>query len=63
MEFDDIKKLQEVADEYSIPLKTLQSRLDSRNLIEGVDCKRLGRRMPTLLSPEGVKKITEEGEK
>jgi len=58
MKLSDIKTLQEVAEEYDIPFPTLQSRIKIRNLIDGVDYKKLGQRMPTLLSPEGVEKIT-----
>ena len=52
----DIKTLTEVAELYSIPLKTLQSRL--KNLNEDIDFKRLGRGQSTILSPEGIYKIT-----
>lgn len=60
MELRDIKTLQEVAREYNISFSTLQSRLNSKkiNLIEGVDYKKLGIRLPTLLSPTGIAKIT-----
>jgi len=56
----EVKTLQEVARETGIPVRTLQDRLilKSLNMIEGEDYKKLGVRLPTLLSPEGVKKIT-----
>lgn len=59
MKLSDIKTLQEVARETGIPARTLQDRLSLRslNMIEGEDYKKLGVRLPTLLSPEGVKKI------
>lgn len=59
MELKDIKTLQEVAREYNIPFPTLQTRLNSKKtqLIEGIDYKRLGVRLPTLLSPSGIEKI------
>ena len=59
MKLSDIKTLQEVAREYNIPFPTLQTRLNSSTLelIEGEDYKRLGKRLPTLLSPSGIKKI------
>ncbi|WP_169738172.1 hypothetical protein [Clostridium akagii] len=55
MKLSDIKTLTEVSEQYSIPLKTLQSRLS--RLEEGIEYKRLGKRQATLLSPQGVKKI------
>lgn len=60
MILDDIKTLQDVAREYDIPFPTLQTRLNSEKLglIEGIDYKRLGMRLPTLLSPTGIAKIT-----
>jgi len=63
MELTDIRTLKEVARDYNIPYQTLQWRLDSKalNMIEGVDYKRLGQRMPTLLSPQGVIKILKGG--
>jgi len=59
MILSDIKTLQEVARKSGIPVRTLQDRLilKSLNMIEGKDYKKLGVRLPTLLSPEGVKKI------
>lgn len=33
---------------------------NSFGLIEGVDYKKLGKRLPTLLSPSGIKKITKD---
>lgn len=62
MNLNDIKTLQEVAREYNIPFPTLQTRLKSEKLglIEGIDYKRLGMRLPTLLSPSGIAKITKK---
>lgn len=59
MKLSDIKTLQEVSREYDIPFPTLQTRLKSKELglIEGEDYKLLGKRLPTLLSPSGIKKI------
>lgn len=59
MKLSDIKTLQEVARETGIPVRTLQDRLilKSLNMIEGEDYKKLGVRLPTLLSPQGVEKI------
>jgi len=56
----DIKTLQEIARETGTPVRTLQDRLKlkSLNMIDGEDYKKLGVRLPTLLSPQGVKKIT-----
>jgi hypothetical protein len=62
MKLSDIKTLQEVSREYNIPFPTLQTRLtlEGFGLIEGEDYKRLGKRLPTLLSPCGIKKITKK---
>jgi len=59
MELRDIKTLQEVARESGIPVRTLQDRLKlkSMEMIEGEDFKKLGGKLPTLLSPKGVEKI------
>ena len=59
MKLSDIKTLQDVSREYNIPFPTLQTRLESKNLnlIEGEDYKKLGKRLPTLLSPSGIEKI------
>ena len=59
MKLSDIKTLQDVARKTGIPVRTLQDRLDLKSLamIEGKDYKKLGPRLPTLLSPEGVNKI------
>ena len=57
MKLKDVKTLNEVAIENSISRQTLLSRVESLDLIEGEDIKKLGRRMPILLSPSGVKKI------
>lgn len=55
MKLSEIKTLQEVAAENNISVKTLQGRLILKSLamIEGEDYKKLGERMPTLLSPRG----------
>jgi len=62
MKLSDIKTLQEVARDYNISFHTLQTRLSSKslNMIEGIDYKKLGQRLPTLLSPEGIEKITKK---
>lgn len=62
MKLRDIKTLQEVAQEYDIPVPTLKTRLTlkSLNLIEGEDYRRMGKGQGILLSPEGVKKITKK---
>jgi len=59
MNLSEIKTLQDVASEYKISVNTLQQRLTAPKsaLIENVDYKKLGNRMPTILSPEGVQKI------
>lgn len=59
MNLEDIKTLSDVSKEYDIPVITLKKRLEleSYNMIESIDYKKLGARMPTLLSPSGVKKI------
>lgn len=63
MDLKDVKTLRQVSEESGIYIKTLQKRLDSKNvgMLEGEDFIRLGDRQPVLLSPAGVKKITEEG--
>jgi len=59
MRLSDIRTLQEVSREYKIPFPTLQTRLASKTLglIEGEDYRRLGKRLPTLLSVQGIEKI------
>ena len=59
MNLTDIKTLKEVARDYNISSFTLKTRLSSKklNMIEGIDFRILGPRMPTLLSPQGVIKI------
>lgn len=59
MKLSDIKTLQEVSREYQISFSTLQTRLELKSfgLIEGEDYRKLGKRQPTLLSPEGISKI------
>ncbi|WP_315069278.1 hypothetical protein [uncultured Clostridium sp.] len=58
----DIKKLQEVSEEYDIPLLTLKTRLKlkSFNLIENVEYRNMGKGQSILLSPMGGKKITKK---
>ena len=58
MKLIDIKTLTEVSQQYKIPLKTLQSRL--LKLEENIDYKKLGKRQATILSPSGIKKITNQ---
>jgi hypothetical protein len=62
VKLSDIKTLQEVARETGISVRTLQDRLTLKgfNMIESEDYRKLGLRQPTLLSPEGVKKITKK---
>lgn len=59
---ESVTTLQEVSKAYNIPPTTLRTRLELRSfdMIEGEDYKRLGDRMPTLLSPVGIKKITRD---
>lgn len=59
---ESVTTLQEVSREYNIPPTTLRTRIELKNfdMIEGEDYKKLGERMPTLLSPSGVKKITRD---
>ena len=56
MILSDIKTLAEVSEQYKIPLKTLQSRL--KNLEENIDYRKLGKGQSTLLSLQGIAKIT-----
>lgn len=55
----DIKTLQEISKEYNVPVVTLRKRLDykSFNMIENIDYRKFGERMPILVAPCGVKKI------
>ena len=64
MKITEVKTLQEVSREYGIPFTTLQTRLNlkSFNLIEYVDYRKLGKRQPTIFTPEGIKKITKKNE-
>jgi len=59
MKLKDIKTLQDVARETGIPVRTLQDRLSLKSfgMIENIDYRKLGLRMPTLLSPQGVEKL------
>lgn len=60
MKITEVKTLQEVSREYEIPFSTLQTRLSLKSfgLIEYVDYRKLGKRQPTIFTPEGIKKIT-----
>lgn len=60
LKLSDIKTLREVSEETGIYIKTLLKRIDlkSYNMIEGIDFRKLGKRQPIILSPEGIKKIT-----
>ncbi len=66
LKLSEVKKLADVAKETEIPKRTLQQRLDlpGFGLVEGKDFIRSGKRQPTFLTPEGVKKIIrKEGSK
>lgn len=60
---DEIKTIEQVSEEYNIHRQTLHSRfkklIDSKILIEGIDYRNLGKRMPILLAPSSVEKIIE----
>ena len=61
MELNDIMTLSEVSKKYKISSSTLRDRVSSsKDLIEGIDYKKLGPRMPTIFSPQGVKKIIKQ---
>ncbi|MEG0799563.1 MAG: hypothetical protein RSG51_04070 [Bacilli bacterium] len=64
MKLNDIKTLSQISEEYNISINTLKTRLSlkSLNLIEGVDFRKLGRGQATLLTPEGVAKITSKSD-
>ena len=56
MKLNEIATLAQVAQQYNIPLATLQYRL--KFLKEGTDYRKLeGKRQPILLSIEGIKNI------
>lgn len=55
VDFNDIYTIADVEKIYKISRQTLHSRL--KNLNEGIDYKKLGIRMPILLSSDGVKKL------
>jgi Fic family protein len=55
VELREIYTISEVEEIYKIPRQTLHSRL--KNLVEGVDFRKLGIRMPILLTPDGVEKL------
>lgn len=56
-QYIDVKTLNEISIEYGIPIKTLYYRL--KYLKENIEYKKLGKKLPTLLTPEGVNKIIE----
>jgi hypothetical protein len=60
MKLTDIKTIHDISTEYNIPIPTLNARLklESFNLIENVDFRRMGKGQGILISPTGVKKIT-----
>lgn len=60
MKLKDVVVLADLAKETNIPVTTLRDRLKHPGfkMVEGEDFRRLGPRMPILLSPIGVKKIT-----
>ena len=62
MKLSDIKTLKEISDQYNIPVVTLKKRINYKSfeMIEGIDYKSLGERQATLLSPEGIEKITKK---
>ncbi len=61
MELKDIMTMHEISAKYKIPISTLRDRVNcKKNLIEGIDYKKLGPRMPNIFSPEGIKKIIEK---
>lgn len=61
MQLKDIQFLSDISKDYGISLYTLQYRL--KNLEEGEEYRKLGKRMPTMLTPEAVKKIVQGKEK
>lgn len=63
MKLSDIRTLQQVSKICGISFHTLQTRLELKNtnMIDGEDYKKLGKRLPTLLSPSGIKKIIKVG--
>jgi len=62
MKLSDIKTLKEISEQSGIQTGTLKKRLKlkSFNMIEDEDYKDLGPRQATILSPEGVAKITKK---
>lgn len=60
MKLKDVVVLADLAKETNIPVTTLRDRLKHPGfkMVEGDDFRRLGPRMPILLSPKGVMKIT-----
>lgn len=59
MELSDIKTLQQISAEYSIPVSTLKTRLklSSFEMIKNVDYRRMGVHQGILFSPKGLIKI------
>lgn len=61
MNLKDIKTLSEIHQETGIGIKTLYKRLEKLieegELVEDTHYKKLGKRMPVILSKEGVEKI------
>jgi hypothetical protein len=57
----EIFTIADIEKNYNIHRQTLHSRfnklIDSNELIEGVDYRKLGVRMPDLLTPSGVEKL------
>lgn len=53
----DIQFLSDVSKDYGIPVRTLQDRL--ANLKEGIQYRKLGKRLPTLLTPGAVEKLVQ----
>ena len=62
MKLSDIKTLKQISNEHNIPVVTLKKRikLKSFDMIENEDYRSLGPRQATLLSPEGIEKITKK---
>jgi len=60
MKLNEVRNLKQISEEYDIKVETLKKRikLKSFDMIEGEDYILQGERQPTLLSPEGIEKIT-----
>lgn len=61
MQLKDIQFLSDVSKDYGISIFTLQYRL--KNLIEDEDYRKLGKRLPTMLTPGAVEKLVQGKEK